>query len=185
MILSQYYLTSMGHHAIIFIAFIQVLLLLLLTESMIKYLLINILMEESHYISVGHLLTLKVSSWSATAWLISSSTSLQRAKQPLTSQTKHEITNQWLHEAADRGVCCEINSERFCVSKAWIFLIIYSMKHPQGGNLERDRDQLLTSSLYTSSFSYSLVYSLPTDFFLFSLLRMTFFVLFLCPKMCV
>lgn len=77
---------------------------------------------------------------------------------------KHEIPKRWPHEAADRGVCCEINSERVCVSKAYIFFILFSSKQPQGGRLKRDRDQLLMSFLI----------SLTLWFFSLSIYSMTF-----------
>jgi len=84
-------------------------------------------MEESYYISVLSVdkcyLEVLLDTVLVEHRLISSSTSLQREK-----QAKHEIAKRWLHEAADRGVCCEINCERVFVSKTSIFLILFSSK---------------------------------------------------------
>lgn len=129
---------------------------------MIKYSLINILMDKfllyqwaicwhwKCYLEVLLLDTVLVEHW-----LISSSTSLQRVKHPH-NPGKHEIPKRWPHEAADRGVCCEINSERVCVSKAYIFFILFSLKQPQGGRLKRGRDQLLISNLISLPLSPTL-----------------------------
>lgn len=90
---------------------------------MIKYSLINMLMEASYYISVPSVdidTVLNTDSFPP---------ALQREKHPThTTQAKPEIPKRWLHDATDGGVCCEINSERVFVSKAYIFLILFSSK---------------------------------------------------------
>lgn len=134
----------------------------LLMQSMEKYAIINILSKESH------LLTLKVLSWSATAWhnawLTTSSTSLQTAKEPShPGLNLNSLIYQWLQIE----VCVLWDKQQRSLAERAIgyILILYSVKHqrPQGGMSEWDGDRLLLS-LFHFSLSSTLLYLSIHDF---------------------